>query len=293
MALVNSNGITIEYHEQGEGEPLLLIMGLGGQLIDWPQGLVDELVDRGFRVISYDNRDSGLSTEFETLPPTKGELAKAVMFRRPLRTEYTLSDMATDAAGLLDALGIESAHVVGMSMGGMIAQLMAIEHPTRVRTLTSIMSTTGPYVGRPKWSVIRKTLRREEPTRDNAIELALEMFRDICGPTFDPDEFRLLAEASVNRSFRPMGTSRQLAAILSGGDRTEALGRLRIPALVIHGMQDPLVQPAGGYATARAIPGARLVMFNDMGHDLPRTRWKEIADEIASIAARAPRPVGV
>jgi pimeloyl-ACP methyl ester carboxylesterase len=178
-------------------------------------------------------------------------------------------------------------------MGGMIAQLMAIEHPTRVRTLTSIMSTTGPFVGRPKWSVIRKALRRDEPTLDNAIELAVESFRDVCGPTFDPDEFRLLAEASVNRSFRPMGTSRQLAAVIAAGDRREALGRLKIPALVIHGMHDALIQPAGGYATARAIPGARLVMFNDMGHDLPRTRWKEIADEIASVAAHAPRPVGV
>jgi pimeloyl-ACP methyl ester carboxylesterase len=194
---------------------------------------------------------------------------------------------------VLDALDIESAHVVGMSMGGMIAQLMAIEHPARVRTLTSIMSTTGPFVGRPKWSVIRKMLRRDEPTPDNAIELAVEAFRDVCGPTFDPDEFRLLAEASVNRSFRPMGTSRQLAAVIAAGDRREALGKLKIPALVIHGMHDPLIQPAGGYATARAIPGARLVMFNDMGHDLPRTRWKEIADEISSVAAHAPRPVGV
>ena len=143
MALVESNGITIEYHEQGYGEPLLLVMGLGGQLIDWPQGLVDEFVERGFRVISYDNRDSGLSTEFTSVPPTKGELAKAVMLRRRLRSEYLLSDMANDAVGLLDALGIASAHVVGMSMGGMIAQMIAIEHPDRVRSLTSIMSTTG------------------------------------------------------------------------------------------------------------------------------------------------------
>lgn len=288
-----SNGVMIEYEEQGEGEPLLLIMGLGGQLIDWPQGLVDEFVARGFRVIRYDNRDSGLSTEFSSPPPTKAELAKAVMLRKPLELEYTLHDMANDAIGVLDALEIDSAHVAGMSMGGMIAQLLAIEHPERVRTLTSIMSTTGPYVGRPKWGVIRRQLRRAEPSRDTAIEEAIETFRAISGPTFDADEFRILAEASVNRSYRPDGVSRQLAAIISSPDRREQLANLKMPALVIHGMHDPLIQPAGGYATARAIPGSRLVMFNDMGHDLPRTRWTDIADEIASIAARARQTAGV
>jgi pimeloyl-ACP methyl ester carboxylesterase len=288
MASVETNGITVEYFEQGEGEPLLLVMGLGGQLIDWPQGLVDEFVSRGFRVISFDNRDSGLSTEFRSHPPTKAELARTVLLRRPLRSEYTLSDMASDAVGLLDALEIDTAHVVGMSMGGMIAQLIAIEHPERVRTLTSIMSTTGPYVGRPKWAVIRKMLRREEATIENAIEVAVEAFRDVCGPTFDPDEFRVLAKASIDRSFRPVGTQRQLAAVIASPDRTEQLRKLRMPALVIHGMVDPLVRPSGGYATARAIPGSRLVLFNDMGHDLPRTRWSEIADEVASLAAKAP-----
>jgi pimeloyl-ACP methyl ester carboxylesterase len=292
MAVVEANGIQIEYHERGAGQPLLLVMGLGGQLIDWPEGLVDELVDRGFRVISFDNRDAGLSTEFSGPPPTKPEIARAVLLRRPLKTEYLLHDMARDAVGLLDQLGVESAHVVGMSMGGMIAQEIAIECPSRVRTLTSIMSTTGnPRVGRPSWSVVRRMLRRE-PTLENAIELSLEAFRDVCGPTFDPDEFRTLAERSVTRSFRPAGTLRQLAAIIASPDRTERLAGLRVPTLVIHGMLDTLVRPSGGLATARAIPNARLVMFNDMAHDLPHTRWKEIADEIASIAARAPQPVG-
>jgi pimeloyl-ACP methyl ester carboxylesterase len=294
MAAVETNGISIEYHVQGEGEPLLLVMGLGGQLIDWPQGLIDEFVARGFQVITFDNRDSGLSTEFHADPPTRGELARAVMVRRkPLRTEYLLSDMAGDAVALLDALGIDSAHIVGMSMGGMIAQLIAIEHPTRARTLTSIMSTPGPYVGRPKLSVIRKMARRPVPSIENAVEMSIDAFRDVCGPTFDPDEFRVMAEASVARSYRPQGTSRQLAAIIASPDRTAGLRQLQIPALVIHGMVDPLVQPSGGYATARAIPGARLVMFNDMGHDLPKTRWKDIAEEVASIAARAPQPVSV
>jgi len=293
MPVVQSNGITIEYHERGEGEPLLLVMGLGGQLVDWPEGFVDELVEHGFRVISFDNRDSGLSTEFEGPPPTRRQLAKAIVLRRPMPSHYKLGDMARDAIGVLDALGLDTANVVGMSMGGMIAQEIAIEHPDRVRSLTSIMSTTGnPRVGRPKMRLIRNAMRRKQPTLDNAIELSTQTFRDVCGPTFDADEFRVLAEKSIARSFRPNGTSRQLAAIIASPDRTDALGRLRVPTLVIHGMLDPLVQPSGGLATARAIPGAKLVMYNDMAHDLPHTRWKEIADEIASIAARAPQPVG-
>jgi pimeloyl-ACP methyl ester carboxylesterase len=293
MPLVESNGITIEYHERGEGEPLLLVMGLGGQLIDWPEGFVDELVAHEFRVISFDNRDSGLSTEFDGPPPTRAQLAEAIVLRRPLSSQYRLGDMAGDAIGVLDSLGLDSAHVVGMSMGGMIAQQIAIDFPERVRSLSSIMSTTGnPRVGRPKIRLIRKAMRRTQPTMDNAIELSLATFRDVCGPTFDAEEFRLLAEKSIARSFRPDGTSRQLAAIIASPDRTEALGRLQLPTLVVHGMLDPLVKPSGGLATARAVPGAKLVMYNDMAHDLPRTRWKDIADEIKAIAARAPQPVG-
>ena len=290
---MQSNGMTIEYHERGEGDPLLLVMGLGGQLTDWPEGFVDALVARGFRVISFDNRDSGLSTEIEGDPPTRPELAKAIILRRQLNAFYKIPDMAADAIGLLDALEIEKAHVVGMSMGGMIAQQIAIDFPDRVRSLTSIMSTTGnPRVGRPKMRLIRKAMRRTEPTLDNAIEMSIETFRDVCGPTFDADQFRALAEKSIARSFRPNGTSRQLAAIIASPDRTEALGRLTMPALVIHGMLDPLVQPSGGLATARAIPGAKLVMFNDMAHDLPHTRWNDMADEIAGIATRAQQLVG-
>ena len=293
MALVETNGITIEYQEQGSGEPLLLVMGLGGQLTDWPQGLIDEFIERGFRVITYDNRDSGLSTEFTSIPPTRPELAKAMMLRRRLRAEYLISDMAADAVGLLDALGIESAHVVGMSMGGMIAQTIAIEHPARVRTLTSVMSTSGPRAGRPKWGLVRKMARRQVPTAETAVELMVEAFRDVCGPTFDENEFRETATRSVERSFRPFGTSRQLAAIIASPDRTPGLRQLKIPALVIHGMLDPLVQPSGGYATAAAIPGARLVMFNDMAHDLPRTRLADIAEEVAMLATHAPQSVDV
>jgi pimeloyl-ACP methyl ester carboxylesterase len=290
MPTVDVNGITIEYEIEGEGEPLLMIMGLGAQLIDWPRNLVDELIGRGFQVIRFDNRDAGLSTEFTSRPPSNAEITKAFLLRRPMRSEYLLSDMAADAVGLLDALGVESAHVVGASMGGMIAQTIAIEHPRRMRSLTSIMSTTGSRrVGQPTVKLILSAGRRPVPTQGDAVEMGLEMFRKVCGPTFDEAEFRQLAQVSVARSFRPAGTGRQAAAIIASGDRTAALRKLTVPTLVIHGMLDPLVRPTGGVATARAIPGARLVMFNDMAHDLPRTRHAEIADEIASIAAVADR----
>jgi pimeloyl-ACP methyl ester carboxylesterase len=288
MASAQVNGITIEYDEHGEGEPLLLVMGLGGQLIDWPPTLIDELVGRGFRVIVFDNRDAGLSTESSAPPPTKADLARAILMRRPLRHDYSLDDMAGDAVGLLDALGIESAHVVGMSMGGMIAQLIAINHPQRVRSLTSVMSTTGSKrVGQPRMKILRGSLRRPTPTRETAVDQAVEVFRLVCGPTWDEAEFRALAERAVARSFRPAGTARQTAAILTGRDRTVGLRSIQVPTLVIHGLLDPLVRVSGGIATAKAITGSRLVLFNDMAHDLPRTRLAEIADEIASIAVRA------
>ena len=288
MASVQVNGITIEYEEQGSGEPLLLVMGLGGQLVDWPAALVDRLVDAGFRVIRFDNRDIGLSTEIDAPPPTRGQLFKAVALRRPLPSAYLLGDMADDALGLLDALDVDRAHVVGMSMGGMIVQQLAINAPERVASLVSIMSTTGNRrVGQPTQRVVRKSLRRPEPTRRTAIEHAVELFREICGPTFDDAEFRDLATRAVERSYRPDGAARQLAAIIASGDRTAQLQRLDVPTLVIHGLVDPLVRPSGGVATARAIPGSRLLMFNDMGHDLPHTRHDEMVAAIVANAARA------
>ena len=288
MASVTANGITIEYEDLGDGEPLLLVMGLSGQLTDWPQGFVDEIVERGFRVIRFDNRDIGLSTEFTSTPPTTAQLAKALLSRRPVPAEYRISDMASDAAGLLDALEIDSAHVVGMSMGGMIAQALAIGHPTRVRSMTSIMSSTGNRrVGQPKLSLIRRFARRQVPTRETAVDVGVETFRAISGPTFDEAEARAMVAASVARSFRPAGVARQTAAIIASPDRTAGLRRLDVPALVIHGLVDPLVRLSGGIATAAAIPQSRLLVFNDMAHDLPRSRWQEMADAIGVNAARA------
>jgi pimeloyl-ACP methyl ester carboxylesterase len=289
MASVETNGITIEYEVAGHGDPLVLIMGLGGQLVDWPDGLVDQLVGEGFRVIRLDNRDSGLSTAIDASTPTVGELAKQAILHRGDCAAYRLDDLADDTAGLLESLGVERAHVAGFSMGGMIAQALAIRHPDRVSSLTSMGSTTGnPKVGRPAPRIVRIVLkRRHHPTREGAVDSAVELFERISGPTFEPAEFRALAEASVERSFRPDGTTRQLACILCSPDRTEALGHVSVPTLVVHGMLDPLVRPSGGVATAKAVPGARLVMFNDMGHDLPRTRWAEIAHEIRTNADRA------
>ncbi len=288
MASVQANGITIEYEEQGSGEPLLLVMGLGGQLTDWPQEFVDLIAGRGFRVIRLDNRDSGLSTEFSGPPPTSWQLAKSMLFRRPMASEYLVGDMAHDAVGLLDALGVDSAHVVGVSMGGMIAQTIAIQSPARVRSLTSIMSTTGNRkVGQPRLRIVGKFVRRKPPSLATAIDDSIETFREICGPTFDEAEFRKMAKISIERSFRPTGTARQMAAIIASGDRTEQLERLATPTLVVHGLLDPLVRPTGGIATAEAVPGSRLLMYNDMAHDLPRTRWVEMADAIAHNATRA------
>ncbi|MGA1076538.1 MAG: alpha/beta fold hydrolase [Ilumatobacteraceae bacterium] len=288
MVSVSLGRVDVEYEERGVGRPLLAVMGLGGQLVDWPEGFRDELVRRGFRVITFDNRDIGLSTEFTARPPTTAQIARAVLLRRRIPAEYLLTDMARDAVGLLDALDIDRAHVVGMSMGGMIAQTMAIEHPGRVRSLTSIMSTTGSRrVGRPTLALIRKFARRPVPTRETAVDVGVETLRAISGPTFDPVETRRLVEASVARSFRPAGTARQTAAIMASPDRTPGLRRLATPTLVVHGMLDPLVQPSGGRATAEAVPGSRLLMFNDMAHDLPPTRWAEMADAIAANADRA------
>ena len=288
MAHVAANGITIEYEQEGDGDPLLLIMGLNGQLIDWPAGLVAELVGRGFRVIRFDNRDAGLSTEFTSTPPTVWELMRRAALRTRVPAEYTIPDMAADAVALLDALDIRQAHVAGMSMGGMIAQQIAIDHPERVLSLTSIMSTTGnPRVGRPKPKVLLHAARRRPLGPEQAVDSAVDLFRLISGPTFDDTDFRELAEASIARSYRPEGTGRQLAAILASPDRTPRLRQLRVPALVIHGMRDPLVRPSGGVATAEAIPGSRLLMFNDMGHDLPATRWVEIAAAIRHNADQA------
>ena len=290
MTAANVNGITIEYDVHGDDgdEAVLLVMGLGGQLIAWPLEFVDRLVAKGFRVIRFDNRDIGLSTMTPEPPPTRRRVLLSILSRRFARSSYTLADMAADAAVLLDHLGVARAHVVGISMGGMISQTMAIRHPEKVASLTSIMSNTGDRKhGKIKRSLLRKLPKLMTRHPDDAIVNGVEMFRLISGPHFDADAARQLAEEAFARSYQPDGAARQTMAVAASPDRTFDLRRVRAPTLVVHGLVDPLVTPSGGIATAQAIPGAKLVMYPDMGHDLPRPRWDDLIDEIVENARKA------
>jgi pimeloyl-ACP methyl ester carboxylesterase len=287
--LAPANGIELAYQEMGDpaGEPLLLVMGLATQMIAWDEGFCGMLVERGFRVIRFDNRDIGRSTKLAAAGvPSRFD----VMSGRRSTAPYLLRDMAADSFGLMDELGIESAHIAGASMGGMIVQTMAIEQPERVRSLVSIMSTTGSrWTGMPSWKAMGVLLGRPPRGREAAIERAVKTFAVIGSPGYPFDEERLrdVAGRSYDRGHSAAGVSRQLHAISASGDRTQALRGVRVPATVIHGKSDPLVRPAGGRATARAIPGARLKMIDGMGHDLPRALWPTFVDEIADTAARS------
>jgi pimeloyl-ACP methyl ester carboxylesterase len=295
MTAATVNGITIEYdvHGPDDGEPLLLVMGLGGQMIAWPEDFVGLLVEQGFRVVRLDNRDVGLSTKSDAPPPKLRQVFLALLARRWAKSTYTVADMAKDAVALLDHLGIAKAHVVGASMGGMIVQTIAIEHPGRVASMTSIMSNTGDRKhGKAKWSVLAKMARLQTKDRSRAIDNGVEGFRLISGPHFDAGRTRELLEAALARSDDQAGAARQMMAIAASPDRTPGLGRVKAPTLVVHGLLDPLVQPDGGMATAQAVPGARLVMYPDMAHDLPLARWPHIVGEIVETAREAGAAVG-
>ncbi len=287
--------VDIAYETFGDpSDPaLLLVMGLATQMIAWHEDFCAELAGRGFHVIRFDNRDVGRSTAMRDLPvPTLRQLA----LRSKKAAGYTLSDMAADAVGLLDQLGIERAHVVGASMGGMIAQTIAIEHPQRVLSLCSIMSNTGArWSGQPKLATYRVLLGKPPQERDKFIDHVLKTYRVIGSPDLDRDEddLRDMAARSYDRGRNPAGSGRQLAAIIASGDRTERLQSVSAPTVVIHGTKDRLVSPSGGRATAKAIPGARLVKIEGMGHDLPRAAWAQITGAIADNAARAGEPAVV
>jgi pimeloyl-ACP methyl ester carboxylesterase len=281
-------GVTLCYETFGDPDdtPILLIMGLATQMIAWHEDFCSELAERGFYVVRFDNRDIGRSTHFDFRPPTIAE-----MLRRRLGSEqYTLSDMAEDAVGLLRELGIAPAHVVGVSMGGMIAQVMAAEHPEVVRSLTSMMSTTGSRRhGQPALSVYRYLLRPPPRDRDGYIQRSAEVFGLVGSTGFPRDEqyIRERAGRSYDRGFDVSAGGRQLGAIVASGDRTKMLGRIKAPTLVIHGTVDKMIRPSGGRATAKAIGGARLEMIEGMGHDLPRGAWPEIIDSISQHARAA------
>jgi pimeloyl-ACP methyl ester carboxylesterase len=271
------------------GEPLLLVMGLGMQLIHWDRELCELFAERGFWVIRFDNRDAGLSTKIDAPVPNVMRLMAGL----PARVPYLLGDMASDAFGLLDHLDIERAHVVGTSMGGMIAQTMAIERPERVLSLGSMLSTTGDRrVGTPKLRVWSILMRRAPNDRTQYIRYFERVFKLIGSPAYPADTKRIreLAGATYDRCHHPAGTARQLAAILASGSRTAGLRRLDVPAVVIHGRRDPLVPVRGGIATAKAIPGAELVTIPGMGHDMPRELWPGFVEAIARNADRARAP---
>jgi pimeloyl-ACP methyl ester carboxylesterase len=286
--LVQANGIEIAYDTSGEpgDPPLLLVMGLGMQLIHWHPELCGLLANRGFHVIRFDNRDAGLSTKTAAPAP---KLTRAFLGGR-VQASYRLDDMADDAFGLLDRLEVDRAHVVGASMGGMIAQTMAIRGPERVLSLASIMSTTGERrAGRPKLRVMGVLMRRAPRDRAAYIEYFVKVFRKIGSPGFatDDEQVRALAAAGYDRCYHPAGVAHQLAAILASGDRTERLRHVGVPTVVIHGTNDPLVPFRGGQATARAIPGSRLVAIPGMGHDLPRQVWPRVVDAVVANTERA------
>ncbi len=287
LAKIGDLEICFERFGNPEDPALLLVMGLGTQMVAWPEGFCRALVKRGFHVIRYDNRDIGRSTHLrQHRPPSIKQLVR----RDKAAAKYSLADMADDGIGLLDHLGIERAHVAGASMGGMIAQTMAARHPHRVLSLASIMSNTGHrWKGMPGLRVYPIFVRRPSKDREGAIEASVSTFKLIGSPGFplDEDELRRTARVSYERGYDPAGAGRQLAAILAAGDRTQELRTIRAPTVVIHGTRDRMIRPSGGRATAAAIPGARLVTIRGMGHDLPRGAWDRIVDAIAANAARA------
>jgi pimeloyl-ACP methyl ester carboxylesterase len=280
--------ITLCYETFGDPQDptLLLIMGLATQMIGWHEDFCAQLAGRGFHVVRFDNRDTGRSTHIKGPAPTVGQLAR----RSKKAAHYRLTDMADDAAGLLDHLGVDQAHVVGASMGGMIAQTLAIRHPQRVLSLVSIMSNTGAQLsGQPALAVYPILLKAAPREREAFAEHVAQLYDRIGSPGFDRDldEVRDMARLSYDRDHDAAASGRQLAAIIASPNRTKDLGRITAPTLVIHGKADKLVRPSGGRAAARAIPGARLMLVEGMGHDLPRGVWDRLIDGIVDNARRA------
>ena len=285
---VGPSGIEIAYEMFGapDAPPVLLIMGSGAQMINWPEGFCQELVDRGLRVIRFDNRDTGRSTRFPDAPEPDFPAAMAGDFTT---ATYTLSDLAADTVGLLDVLGVASAHLVGASLGAMIAQEAAIEHPDRVRSLTSMMASTGaPGVGKHDFSAFA-SIGAPPAERAAFIEWQVRAMRAGGSPAFEFDVAAATERAGrvFDRGYDVGGMHRQSIAVLATGDRTERLGSVRAATLVVHGGADILCDVSGGRATAAAIPGAELVIVDGMGHNLPRQLWPELATHIAGLVTRA------
>lgn len=289
-ALAQANGIELTYDTFGDADapPVVLIMGLAAQMIAWDDDFCIELAGRGYRVVRFDNRDIGLSTRLDHLGlPNVLALLQEQMQGRPVTAPYTLSDMAADVIGLLDALDIGSAHVVGASMGGAIAQTLAIEHPQRLRTMTTIMSTSGaPGLPMPKPEALQLLLTPTPTEQAAYYQRYLQTWKVLRGPGFPLDEARDLERAAQNytRGLNPAGVARQLAAILASGSRGEALRTVRVPTLVIHGDADPLVPVECGIDVAQRVPGSKRLIIEGMGHALPIPMWPRVVEAIAEHA---------
>ncbi len=295
MAQISANGITLEYDTFGSdsGRPLLLVMGLGAQMIHWRDEFCRQLAGRDHYVIRFDNRDSGLSEKFGHLGiPDMAQMAARLVAGEPAEAPYSLDDMAADAFGLLDALGIDTAHICGASMGGMIVQVMALNAPERIRSLTSIMSSTGnPALPPSTEEAMAAMLSPAATDREGAIERTLRVSGVIGSPAYPVAEeiARARAAESYDRSFYPEGVARQIAAITAHGNRRPRLEQLSLPALVIHGAADPLVRVEGAHDTHQALKGSTLKVLEGMGHDLPEPLWSEIVDAIADLTAGVDR----
>ena len=280
----DNSGVKIAYETLGDpnNESIIFISGLGSQLVYWTDELCQVFIDRGFHIIRFDNRDMGLSDKTLGTPPSVEEVLQDPNFQAP----YTLSDMADDLVAVLDAVGVGQAHVVGVSLGGMIAQTTAIDHPERTKTVTPIMSAPvpGSSVRDTDDEAVSASLTMDMSDPETYVDIQVEGYRVTSGPHFDPVYQRKIIQKSFDRCYHPDGWSYQMLAALASGDRTEKLGRLTMPALVIHGALDPLIPPAGGEATAAAIPNAKLIVYDDMGHNLPRPRWADIADAILELS---------
>lgn len=294
MPAASANGIRIEYETFGDpsSPPLLLIAGIGGQMIGWDEELCKTWAGKGFYVIRFDNRDVGLSTKLEEAGvPDVMAILKARMDGKKVDAPYTLDDMADDAVGLLDALDIEKAHICGISMGGAIAQTIAYRHPSRTRSLTQIYSTTGnPDLPKPKPEIMELLLTPPPEGREPYINYMLKFYRAVAGPGFPFDEawHRKLAGRSYDRAFYVQGKARQYAAIVAHGNRKPRLASIAAPTLVIHGADDPLVTVSGGKDSAEAIPGAELMIIEGMGHDMPHgSAWPTIVEAVTAHARKA------
>ena len=284
--LVATNNIDINYDSFGDKShpAIILIMGLATQMIYWDEQFCKLLASQGYWVIRFDNRDNGKSTWLDSIPPPSSlALLTNAVFKRPLGATYLLSDMMQDTVGLLDALHLESAHIVGVSMGGMIAQEIAINHPHRVKSLTSIMSTTGnKRLPKPSTAFSFKMLKRPPKDVNKAVTYGMHVWRMIQGDHYPFDEQKVLSliTRALQRGFNPAGNTRQLAAILDSQDRTEALNSLTVPSLILHGEDDPLVLVDCGYATAKAIPNAKIKTYPGMGHTIPSQLYDDITKQI-------------